>query len=307
MKTLSVVVPVYCNAGSLAELHREFVAIEPELAALDLKLQLIFVDDGSTDDSLAELMKIKAARPDARIVKLTRNFGAIAALKAGLGFVDGDCFTLIAADLQDPVDRIVEMARHWREGAKLVLLARREREDGAGARFFAWLYYRLVRLFLFRDFPERGFDVAFMDKAVLGHLRASGKNVNPSLLAYYLGYKPVILSYDRRARRHGRSMWSFAKRLKYFLDSILGFSITPLRAVSSLGLLVALASGGYAVAMVFSVLLFGSPEPGFPTLAVLVSFLTGMNLFVTGVVGEYVWRVFDEVNKRPEAVVDEVY
>jgi dolichol-phosphate mannosyltransferase len=307
MNILSVVVPVYCNAGSLPELHREFVAIEPDLATLDLKLQLIFVDDGSVDDSFAELMKIKGARPDAKVVKLTRNFGAIAALKTGLDYVEGDCFTLIAADLQDPVDRIVEMARHWREGAKLVLLARRNREDDAGARAFAWLYYRLVRVFLFRDFPERGFDVAFMDKAVLRHLKASGKNVNPSLLAYYLGYKPVILHYDRAARRHGRSMWSFAKRLKYFLDSILGFSITPLRTVSAIGLLVALGSGFYTIVMIASVLFYGSPEPGFPTLAVLVSFLTGMNLFVTGVVGEYVWRVFDEVNKRPEAVVDEVY
>ena len=307
MKTLSVVVPVYCNAASLPELHREFVAIEPALAELGLALRLIFVDDGSTDDSLAALMRIKAARPDATVVKLTRNFGAIAALKTGLDYVEGDCFTFIAADLQDPVDRIVEMAEHWRRGAKLVLLARRRREDAASARAFAWLYYRMVRMILFRDFPERGFDVAFMDKAVLRHLKASGKNVNPSLLAYYLGYKPVILHYDRAPRRHGRSMWSFGKRLKYFLDSILGFSITPLRTVSAMGLLVALASGLYAVVMVVSVLLYGSPDPGFPTLAVLVSFLTGMNLFVTGVVGEYVWRVFDEVNKRPEAVIDEVY
>lgn len=307
MKTLSVVVPVYCNAGSLAELHREFAAIEPPLAALGLELRLIFVDDGSTDGSFEELMKIKQARPAAKVVKLTRNFGAIAALKAGIEYVEGDCFTLIAADLQDPVDRIVDMARHWTEGAKLVLLARRNREDGARARAFAWLYYRLVRLFLFRDFPERGFDVAFMDRSVLRHLKASGKNVNPSLLAYYLGYKPVILHYDRAERRHGKSMWSFAKRLKYFLDSILGFSITPLRTVSAIGLLVAFGSLLYALAMIVSVLFYGSPAPGFPALATLISFLTGMNLFVTGVVGEYVWRVFDEVNKRPEAVVDEVY
>jgi dolichol-phosphate mannosyltransferase len=282
-------------------------ALEAPLAALDLALQVVMVDDGSSDASLERMLEIRDRRADTTVVKLTRNFGAPAAIKTGYQFVTGDAFLAIAADLQDPYDEIPEMARLWREGSKFTVMVRRKREDPASSRVFSWLYYRLVRAFVFRNYPATGFDMALMDKCMLANLRDTAKNINPSLFAHYLGFSPKVLFYDREKRRHGTSGWSFRKKVNYLLDSILGFSIAPCRWITAVGVLVALLSFLYAVFIVVSVIVAGSPVPGFPTIVTLIAFLCGTNLFISGMTAEYVWRVFDEVNKRPEFVIDEVY
>jgi glycosyltransferase involved in cell wall biosynthesis len=307
MKTLSVIVPVYCNGETLPLLDAEFNKIEAELAALDMALELIFVDDGSYDDSLARLMDIRARRDNAKVVKLTRNFGAVGAVKTGFRFCSGDCFVAVAADLQDPVDRLPEMVQHWLDGARYVILVRRERGDPLATRLFAGLFQRLVRRLIFANFPKGGFDVALMDKALLPHMQNSGKNVNPSLMSFYLGYKPTILHYDREERRHGTSKWNFRRKLNYFVDSLLGFSNKPMRIAAMLGLSVAAVSFLYGLMVIVATLIEGSPVPGFPSLAALISFLCGTILFVLATIGEYVWRIFDQLDQRPEAVVEEVF
>ncbi len=306
-EALSVVVPVYYNEASLKPLLEEFRRIEPELADIDLGLRLIFVDDGSGDGSLDELRRLQQDWPGTTVVKLTRNFGAVNAAKAGFNFVDSDCFVLIAADLQDPVDKIPEMARLWREGHKLVLLVRERRKDPLLSRIGSALYYALLRRLVFSNYPRRGFDVALMDRALLPYMRDSGKNVNPNLFAYYLGFEAKQIPYTRAARRFGKSRWTLSKKVRYFLDSILGFSILPLRLAMLFGLGVAALSLLYAAFIVISTLSKGSPFPGFPTIVALLAFMSGISLFVSGMIGEYVWRVFDQTNQRPEWVVDEVY
>ncbi|NQV80715.1 MAG: glycosyltransferase [Alphaproteobacteria bacterium] len=306
-QTLTIIVPVYFNEESLTPLHEELCKIEPELESLGLRMKLIFVDDGSGDQSLPMLLDIQRKRPDTVVVKLTRNFGAVNAAKAGFSFVDSDCFVLIAADLQDPVDKLPEMARFWREGHKLVLLVRERRGDPLLSKLASSIYYALLRKLVFSDYPKKGFDVAMMDRAMLSYVRNSGKNVNPNLFAYYLGFKAKQIPYIRARRRFGRSRWTFAKKVRYFLDSILGFSILPLRMAMVLGLTIASGSFLYAAFVVVSTLIKGSSFPGFPTIVSLLAFVSGVSLFVSGMIGEYVWRVFDEINKRPEWVVDEVF
>jgi len=305
--TLTVVIPVYYNAESLRPLFDEFQKIDSEIENLGMNLHLVFVDDGSGDDSLELLRSIQGSRPGTTVVKLTRNFGAVSAAKAGFSFVEGDCFVLIAADLQDPVDKIPEMVRAWRDGYKLVLLVRERRGDPLLTRIGSSIYYALLRRLVFTDYPKRGFDVSLMDKDLLPYMRNSRKNVNPSLFAYYLGYRAKQIPYVRAARKFGRSRWTLAKKLRYFLDSILGFSILPLRLAMLFGLTVASLSLLYATFIVISTLTKGSPLPGFPTIVALLAFTSGISLFVTGMIGEYVWRVFDQTNKRPEWVVDETY
>ncbi len=214
---------------------------------------------------------------------------------------------LIAADLQDPVDRIVDLARQWRAGSKFTILIREKRDDPGITRLLSGIFYRLVRALVARDYPKNGFDVALLDRQLLPHMQHSAKNINPGIFAYYLGFEPKAIGYHRSKRQFGRSGWTWGKKFRYFLDSIFGFSIAPSRVVTALGMIVALASLVYGVAVVLSALIFGSPVPGFPALAALVSFLSGVNLIMTGMVGEYVWRVFDEVNKRPEGVIDVVF
>lgn len=307
MKKLSVVVPVYYNEVSLPLLFVELQKVEEQLARMGIELELVFVDDGSGDSSFDELQKIKAARADTKLIKLTRNFGGIHAMKTGLRFVTGDCFLVLAADLQDPPELIPKMAALWLEGSKYVVCAREGRVDPFWVKIFAKFYYVLVRFFVVADFPAGGFDLALMDGDFLPHLRNSARNINPYLFAFWLGYEPVVISYKREERIHGRSRWTFSKKLKLFLDTFLGFSIVPIRAISAVGIGVSLMSFGYGLVVVFSALLGKSEVPGFAALATLVTFLLGLMIVMLGIIGEYIWRIFDQVNAKPEAVIESVH
>lgn len=306
-QTISIVVPVYFNEQSLPPLFVELREVERALNERELGMELIFVDDGSGDNSLRELLKIKEARPETRIIKLTRNFGSVHASKTGFHFVTGDCFTILPADLQDPPALVLEMVQHWVSGSKYVVCARAERDDPATAKLFSALYYWLLRVFVVSDFPEGGYDVALMDKQFLPHLQNSSKNIFTPLYAYWLGFKPVVLKYQRRKRLHGRSRWTFAKRLQASFDALLGFSIVPIRMITFIGLLVALTSFVYGGWIVFNGLLGRMDVRGFSTVVVLISFLQGVTILILGVIGEYVWRIFDETSKRPESVIDEIF
>jgi glycosyltransferase involved in cell wall biosynthesis len=307
MPKLSVVLPVYYNEGSLSLLFDELRQVELELLQRNVQLELIFVDDGSGDNSLRELLKIKQQRDSTRVIKLTRNFGAVHASKAGMQFVTGDCFTILAADLQDPPSLVLEMAQKWLNGAKYVVCARAERNDPAGSKVFAAIYYKLLRFLVVPNYPTGGYDLALMDKVFLTYLRDSSKNINTPLFAYWLGFEPVVIHYERRERVHGKSRWTFSKRFNFFVDSILGFSIVPIRLISMIGIVVSLVSFGYGTIIVINAVRGMADVRGFPTLVALMSFLLGLIIVMLGVIGEYIWRIFDEVNKRPESVIDEIF
>ncbi|HXT19690.1 MAG TPA: glycosyltransferase family 2 protein [Thermoanaerobaculia bacterium] len=237
--TVSVVVPVYGNEASLLPLFDALQAVERGLADRGLALELVFVDDGSPDGSLAVLRELKARRPATKVVKLSRNFGAVHASKTGFRYLTGDCFTILAADLQDPPELILQMADLWLQGSKFVVCVRQAREDSALSRLFAWIYYRLVRTIAVKDYPRGGFDLALMGRELLPHMLDSARHVNTPLFAYWLGFAPATIHYVRRRRTHGKSKWTFRKRVNFFIDSLVGFSIVPLRAMSALGLMVA--------------------------------------------------------------------
>jgi dolichol-phosphate mannosyltransferase len=307
MKTVSVIVPVYYNAESLPLLFVELQKVEAQLDERNCAMELIFVDDGSRDESLNELMKIKQQRPDTRVVKLTRNFGEVHACKAGLDYVSGDCLMWLAADLQDPPDLIVQMTDQWLAGSKFVVALRSSRLDPPATRFFAGLFHWLVKMFISKDYPERGFDRFLLDASLIHYIRDSSKNINTSLLAYWLGYKPATVFYERGKREHGESRWTMAKKLTYFIDSILGFSVLPIRIISAIGFTISLLSFGYGTYILIDAVFGDRAVPGFATLAVMISFLFGVVMIMLGVIGEYVWRIFDEITKRPEVVVDAVF
>jgi len=307
MKTISIVVPVYYNQESLAPLFAELQTVETQLAALGCQMELIFVDDGSGDASLGELLKIKAQRPATQVVKLARNFGAMEATKVGLAFVTGDAFLWLSADLQDPPDLIPEMVEAWLGGVKFLVYAREQRHDPFLTRLFASIYYTLLEWLVVRDYPKGGYDLAIMDNAMLAPLRDSSKNVNVMLLAYWLGFSPTVRHYTRAERPYGKSGWSFVKKLKLFADSFLGFSAAPIRLMSLIGVVVSLLSFGYG-AVIAGYALFGVRDAaGFPTLVSLITFLLGLIILMLGIIGEYIIRIYDQVSGRPEAVIETVY
>lgn len=307
VRMLSMIVPVFCNAGSLPILFDELDRLEKKLNSLSVGLELIFVDDGSVDESLTRLLEFKEKRKETRVIKLTRNFGAVHCSKTGFGFVTGDAFMILAADLQDPPSLVVEMVERWISGSKFIICERVSRGDPVMTRIFSKIYYKVLRFLVLPNYPEGGYDMALMDKQMLPYLRDSSKNIFTPLLAYWLGYKADVVRYHRSPRIHGVSGWTFAKKLKAFLDVMLGFSITPIRIISAIGGVVAGVSFMYGVSVALSALFQRVPVEGFATLVALITFLLGLVLVMLGIIGEYVWRIFDETNKRPETVIDEVW
>lgn len=307
MKVISVVIPVYHNADSLPALFERLQAVERQLVERhQVTLQLVFVNDGSRDASQQALLAIKAQHPDVTVVRLARNFGAVHASRAGLHFVGGDAFMIIAADLQDPPELLLEMTPKWLSGRKFVIAVRATREDPWKSRIYSWLYYRVLRLLVVPDYPKGGFDMALMDRAMLEPMRNCSKNAFTPLLAYWLGYEPEVVTYHRAAREHGKSHWTFPKKIKAVLDVMLGFSVTPIRLISAFGVVVAGLSFSYGFLVGIGALLGNVEVSGFATLAILITFLLGLIIVMLGVIGEYLWRIFDEVNQRPDAVIDEV-
>jgi polyisoprenyl-phosphate glycosyltransferase len=306
-KTLSLVIPVYFNADSLSALFAELSALEQKLLDRGLGLELVFVNDGSGDASLDELLNIKSKRPSTKVISLSRNFGVVAATKTGLKFVTGDVFGILAADLQDPPEQILQMADQWIAGHKFVICARATREDPMTNRLFARIYYAIVRSLVVPGYPPGGYDLMLMDKAMLPHLATSTKHTNLALYAFWLGFNPIVLYYGRRKREHGHSRYTLRKRLKFFVDSISGFSVTPIRLMSLFGIVVAILSFLYGTNIVIGTLLGHVEIRGFATLAALISFFSGLILFMLGVLGEYLWRVFASVNNMPEAVIDDTF
>jgi len=304
---ISVVVPVYFNGGSLPLLFEALEKVEAELLLRKLSLELIFVDDGSHDNSLSLLLEFKTKRPETKIVKLTRNFGAIKCSKAGLNFVSGDAFVILAADLQDPPSLIIDMVDKWIAGSKFVICERISRDDPLFKKIFANIFYRLVRLLVMKNYPKGGFDLALMDALFLPYLLNSAKSVVPSYLAYWVGYEPSVLKYHRQRREYGKSRWTFAKSFSLVFDIILGFSVTPIRAISGFGAFISLLSFLYGGSVTLSALLNKIPVEGFASLVALITFLLGLIIIMLGVIGEYLWRISEELNKRPETIIEKIW
>jgi dolichol-phosphate mannosyltransferase len=307
VRILSIVVPVYCNGESLPLLFDRLSGVEETLLGIGLIMELIFVDDGSTDDSLDQLLKFKEKRPNTKIIKLSRNFGEFRASKCGVQFVTGECFAILAADLQDPPELVPEMANCWLAGAKFVVCTRDSRSDPWLSKASAALYYRMVRTFVLPEYPRGGYDLALMDQAFLPFIRDSSKHAPIPLLAYSLGFAPVKLSYHREQRAHGTSKWTLRKKLGAFIDALLGFSVTPIRVVSATGALVALLSFAVAIYTVIDTLATGAVVPGWASIVALTSFMFGVVIVMLGVIGEYLSRILSEVNKRPEVVIDRIF
>lgn len=306
-KKISVIIPVYYNAAGLPSLFSRLESLEENLLLKNCSLELIFVDDGSQDSSLNLLLKFKEKRSETKVVKLTRNFGAIKCSKVGLKFVTGDAFVILAADLQDPPELILDMYEKWLSGAKFVICERNSRDDPFFSKLFAHIYYKLVRMLVIKNYPKGGYDLALMDKDLLPYFLDSSKSAVPSLLGFWLGFKPEIIPYHRELRKYDKSKWTFSKKLTLFLDVMLGFSITPIRAISLVGFFVSILSFGYGGSVVIGGLMNKIPIQGYATIVALITFLLGLIIIMLGFISEYLWRIFNEINKRPEAVIEEFW
>jgi polyisoprenyl-phosphate glycosyltransferase len=307
MKTLSIVIPVYYNELNLPETLSQLLALADKLPGYGL--ELVFVDDGSGDSSLQILLDSQSKYPETiKVVKLTRNFGSMAAIQAGFTIASGDCIGMISADLQDPLELFHDMLAYWEKGIKAVFAVREDREESFLSKFFSNAYYALIRKFAIAGYPDGGFDFFLVDRQVAGELnRIQEKNTNIMTLIYWLGFKPIMIPYVRQRRKKGKSRWTLTKKIKLFIDTFVAFSYFPIRALSLMGLLVAVCSFFYGMFILFYRLVFGIPVQGYAPIMLVMTFASGIQMSMLGVLGEYLWRTLDEARKRPSFVIDEIY
>ncbi len=307
MSRISIVVPVYHNARSLADLLEEFRAVAARNPADTF--EFIFVDDGSRDDSFAVLSELSASEPRMKVAKLSRNFGSNPAVMAGLSLAQGDAVAAIAADLQDPPALLHDMIAGWRGGRKVVIAARRGRGDPFPTSLFSNAFYRLFRRFAIQSMPRRGFDFFLIDRQVCSLIDGIQEN-NTFLmgLILWLGFEPYVIEYDReaRAKRYGQSMWTLSKKLKYFVDSFVAFSHFPIRLSSALGVVFSLLGLVYAGWVIYARLALGVEAEGWASLIVVVLIAAGVQMLILGIIGEYMWRNLDETRRRPRFIIEQV-
>lgn len=304
MPTLSIVVPMYNEEEALDGF---FSRVQRALQTVTPSYEIICVNDGSRDLTLARLRAASGADPRIKVVNLSRNFGKEIALSAGLDHAEGDAVIPIDADLQDPPEVIPLMVAKWRAGAKLVLAKRRDRSSDswlkrltAGGAY--WLFSKLTH----PRIPQNVGDFRLMDRVVVDAIkRLPERSRFMKGLFAWIGYEAETVEYDREARSAGETKWNYWKLWNFALDGITSFSSLPLRIWSYLGFGVSLLAMAYLGWTLLKTLVFGVDVPGYTSLLCVMLFFNGISLIGIGVLGEYLARIFTEVKARPLYIVSE--
>jgi glycosyltransferase involved in cell wall biosynthesis len=296
--TLSVVVPAFNEEEVLPALHARLSAV---MAALGERWELVLVNDGSRDRTLAVMQSLRQADPHVAVLNLSRNFGKEIATTAGLDHARGEAVVVIDADLQDPPELIPELVRLWRQGFDTVYAQRRARAGETWLkRTTATAFYRLIARVSHVEVPRDTGDFRLMSRRVVEALRQLREQHRfmKGLFAW-VGFPSTALVYDRAPRLAGSTKWNYWKLWNFALEGITSFTVMPLRVATYLGLFVGLGAAVYLAVVVIRTLLFGNPVAGYPSLMTVVLFMGGAQLVTLGVIGEYLGRVFNETKGRP--------
>lgn len=277
--------------------------IESTIGTLDsdIEVELIFVDDGSSDCTIHAIQSRMSGTLQVRLVILTRNFGKEAALAAGLSYSCGDIVIPIDVDLQDPPDLINEMILKWRNGAMIVNARRIDRSsDSFMKRISSGLYYKIFNALADRPIPTDVGDFRLIDRQVIDIINSlSEKSRFNKGLFNWVGFKTEEVTFERKVRSHGVSKWNYWKLWKFGIDGILASSTAPLRIWVYLGSLLALISFSYATYVFIKTLVFGIESPGYSSTIILILSFGGLNMLSVGILGEYIGRIYREVQNRP--------
>ncbi len=302
----SIVVPVYNEEESIPDLVKQLRQIS---GFLDGPAEIVLVDDGSRDASHELMVAARDEDPRIKVLQFSRNFGHQAAITAGMDFASGQAVVVMDADLQDPPEVILEMAERWQEGYEIVYAVRKRREgESFLKKVTARLYYALARRLADVDQYMDVGDFRLVDrKALDAFLQMRERDRYVRGMFCWVGFRQIAVPYVRVSRQAGRSKYSLRKMLKLASDGIMGFSSVPLRLGIAVGMVMAIGAVGYGL-LALALKLAGLPYvPGYASLLVTITFLSGVQLIVIGVIGLYLARVYDEVRGRPLYLVREAH
>lgn len=307
VNTLSVVIPVYRNEESVPALIAS-LSDAARKAGQDFgcAFEAVFVVDGSPDGSHALLAQSLPSAPFASQLLLhSRNFGSFAAIRTGLRAATGRYFGVIAADLQEPPELVLQFLERLLAGnCDVVVGCRENRRDSLSTRITSGLFWKLYRKFIIHDIPERGVDVfgcngAFRDRLL------SLEEAHSSLvgLIFWLGFRRAEVSYERRSRQHGKSAWTLKKKVNYLLDSVFSFTDLPIRLLTLFGLVGIMASVALGSVILLAKIFGGIPVPGYAATVLTVIFFGALNSLGLGIIGAYAWRTYENTKRRPLSIV----
>jgi glycosyltransferase involved in cell wall biosynthesis len=304
-QTITVVIPLLNEEHGLPPLVKRLV---PVLEASGLAWSVLFIDDGSTDATMAVVREMNAKQPRINAISLSRNFGKEIAVAAGLSYSRADATVIMDSDLQHPPEIIARFIEKWREGNEVVFGQRLDRSSDSrwrrvGARFF----YRIFHHLSGTELQPQSCDFRLLDRRALDALNRIGerKRYNNGLFAW-IGFKSIGVPFEMPPRPRGESSrWLPLKLFRFALDGLASFSTIPLRVWSVLGLIVSGLAFSYMLVVLFKTLLYGDQVRGYPTLMITVLFLAGIQLISLGVIGEYLGRIYEEVKGRPLFLVRE--
>lgn len=307
MDKISVIIPVYFNEDTLANTYSELRKVCDENSS-KFDYELILVDDGSKDNSFAIMKELAAKDSKIKLVKLSKNHGAYIAVLAGMKYATGDAVTDLPADLQDPPTLVAQLYDKWIEENRVAMVfgVRTTRKDPLLTKIYSYFFYKLFRAFVLPEYPDKGFDCFFINgkqKDLI--VQMDEKNSHLTAQIVWLGFKQVYVYYQRLERPSGKSRWTLFKKFKLAFDTFFGFSGRPLRIASLLGMSVSMV--GFLMAIYIFIMKIFSDAPlfGIPALMVTILITGGLILLSIGIVGEYMWRNFDETRKRPSFIIEE--
>lgn len=302
---ISIVIPVYRNESTLSPTYDSIKAALQRFSK-KFNYEFIFINDGSDDNSLAELLTIKKHDKRVTIISFIRNFGQVSAIYAGFAHARGEALITISADMQDPPCLIDEMIKKWQEGYMVVACARVDREDTILSRVSSKIFYRLIKVSM-PAMPNGGFDFFLLDQKVYKEIESlNEKNSFVQGAILWLGYKPYFIPYKRMRRRIGRSQWTSGKKIKYLIDGLITTSYLPIRVMSFMGILTSFVGFLYAIVVILARILNQTPFKGYTPIMVVLLIVSGLIMTMLGIIGEYLWRIYDEIRKRPKYIIKDI-
>ncbi len=304
MSLISVVIPVFDEQECLLPLFDRLNNLSVS-SMDDDKFEFIFVDDGSTDSSREIIKNLAATHSNVKYLFLSRNFGHEAATTAGLDYADGDAVVIIDADLQDPPEVIPSLIEKWRQGYQIVYAQRRSRQgEPLHNRITSWLFYRFIRKLSRVDIPVDTGDFRLIDRCVVEQFRKCREQDRfVRGLITWTGFKQTGILYDRDERFAGKTKYNTTKRMLLALDVVLGFSNLPLRIGITVGLLICLICFIVTLSIVIQKLFLHLEIPGYALIVTGIFFVGGMQLAITGLIGEYIGRIYRQSQNRPLYII----